>query len=90
MGHKSVSAENELGKRICFWNAPELKFISQSEEHLVMDGGENHNYKVGDVLYCLPHHICPTVALYERVITINNQIPNGEWRNIACDRKITI
>jgi D-serine deaminase-like pyridoxal phosphate-dependent protein len=90
IGHKSVSAENELSKRIYFLNAPKLTFVSQSEEHLVVDAGKNHRYKVGDVLYGLPYHICPTVALYERAITtVNNQI-SGEWRNAARDRKISI
>ena len=90
VGHKSVSAENELSKRIYFLNAPELKFTGHSEEHLVADAGPNHHYKVGDILYGLPYHICPTVALYERAITIENQQITGEWMNVARDRKITI
>jgi D-serine deaminase-like pyridoxal phosphate-dependent protein len=90
VGHKSVSAENELAKRIYFLNAPELVFTSQSEEHLVADAGKNHHYKVGDVLYGLPYHICPTIALYESVITIEYKQVTGEWKNIARDRKITI
>ncbi|RYU92453.1 D-TA family PLP-dependent enzyme [Mucilaginibacter terrigena] len=90
VGHKSVSAENELSKRICFLNAPDLKFSGQSEEHLVADAGINHPYKVGDILYGLPYHICPTVALYERVITVENKLVTGEWKTIARDRKITI
>ena len=89
-GHKAVAAENVLDKRIYFLNAPDVKIISQSEEHLVVDAGANHNYKVGDILYGLPYHICPTVALYERAITIENNIITGEWLNIARDRKITI
>jgi len=89
-GHKSVAAENELSKRIFFLNAPELRFISQSEEHLVAEAGEGHEYKIGDILYCMPWHICPTVALYERAITIEYNIITGEWKNIARDRKINI
>jgi D-serine deaminase-like pyridoxal phosphate-dependent protein len=90
VGHKSVSAENELSKRIYFLNAPELVFKGQSEEHLVADAGPNHHYKVGDILYGLPYHICPTIALYERAITVENQNVSGEWLNIARDRKINI
>ncbi|MBS1528517.1 MAG: D-TA family PLP-dependent enzyme [Bacteroidetes bacterium] len=90
VGHKSVSAENELGKRIWFINAPELKMTGQSEEHLVCEAGEGHRYQVGDVLYGMPYHVCPTVALYERVITIENNKISGEWKNIARDRKINI
>jgi D-serine deaminase-like pyridoxal phosphate-dependent protein len=90
VGHKSVSAENELSKRIYFLNAPELAMTGQSEEHLVVDAGRDHHHKVGDVLYGLPYHVCPTIALYERAITIENNGTSGEWRNIARDRKITI
>lgn len=89
-GHKSIASENELGKRIYFLNAPELKMIGHSEEHLIANAGEKHHYKVGDVLYGLPYHICPTVALYERAITIENNHAAGEWKNIARDRKITL
>lgn len=90
VGHKSVASENELDKRITFLNAPNLVPVSQSEEHLVLDAGENHNFKVGDVLYGLPYHICPTVALYERAITIENNRANGEWKTIARDRRINV
>ena len=90
VGHKSVAAENVLSKRIYFPDAPRLVIVGQSEEHLVVDAGNNHNYQIGDVLYGLPYHICPTVALYERAITIGDNKITGEWKNIARDRKITI
>lgn len=90
VGHKSVSAENELAKRIFFLNGPELHVKGQSEEHLVVDAGEGHHYKVGDVFYGLPYHVCPTIALYERAVTIEDNKISGEWLNIARDRKITI
>ncbi|WP_295673754.1 D-TA family PLP-dependent enzyme [uncultured Mucilaginibacter sp.] len=90
LGHKSVAAEKELAKRVLFLNAPELVMLGQSEEHLVADAGKGHSYRIGDVLYGLPYHVCPTVALYERAITIKNQKVTSEWKNIARDRKITI
>ena len=90
LGHKSIAAENELSNRVYFLNAPELKFISQSEEHLVAETSPGHSYKVGDVLYGLPVHICPTCALYERAILVENNIVKGEWKTIARDRKISI
>lgn len=90
LGHKSIAAENDISKRVYFLNAPELKPISQSEEHLVLEAPANHPYKVGDVLYGLPHHICPTCALYERAYIVENDIVTGEWKMLARDRKITI
>ncbi|QXV64471.1 D-TA family PLP-dependent enzyme [Mucilaginibacter sp. 21P] len=90
LGHKSVSAERPLNERVFFLNAPELKFVSHSEEHLVADAGAGHNYKVGDVLYGLAFHACPSVALYERALTVEDSIISGEWKTIARDRKINI
>jgi D-serine deaminase-like pyridoxal phosphate-dependent protein len=89
LGHKSVAAENELTRRIYFPGAPQLKATSQSEEHLVVDAGRNHSYKVGDLLFGIPFHICPTVALYEKAYTIENRKLTGKWKAIARDRKIT-
>ncbi|HEV8287366.1 MAG TPA: D-TA family PLP-dependent enzyme [Chitinophagaceae bacterium] len=90
LGHKSVAAENEIGKRVFFLNAPDLVPVSQSEEHLVCEVEANHNHKTGDILYGIPYHICPTVALYERVQVIEGRTITGEWKNIARDRKLTV
>jgi len=90
LGHKSISAENELGRRVSFLNAPECQPLGQSEEHLVVDAGPDHSYQVGDVFYGLPIHICPTVALHERGYTIVDGRVSGEWKNSARDRKINI
>ena len=90
LGHKSVAAENEIGKRVFFLNTPDLNPVGQSEEHLVCETGSNHNHKTGEVLYGLPYHICPTVALYERVYTIEGGKVTGEWKNIARDRTISV
>jgi len=90
LGHKSIAAENILEKRVYFLNAPDLRFTGQSEEHLVAEVPLNHSYKIGDVLYGLPYHICPTVALYERALILENNKVVDEWKIIARDRKITI
>lgn len=90
LGHKSIASENELSKRIRFLNAPELKPISQSEEHLVLEAPVGHQYKIGDVLYGVPYHICPTCALYEKAYEVENGAVTGEWKTAARDRKITI
>lgn len=90
LGHKSISAENELVRRVFFLNAPELKMLGQSEEHLVVEAGPGHSYQIGDILYGLPIHICPTIALYERAYTVRDGLVGGEWRNQARDRKINI
>jgi D-threonine aldolase len=90
LGHKSIAAENELQRRVYFLNAPGLKFLSHSEEHLVAETEVNHSYKVGDVFYGIPFHICPTCALYERALITENNKVNGEWMTISRDKKISV
>ncbi len=90
LGHKSVAAENDITQRVFFINAPGLKALSQSEEHLVLDAGPNHHYKIGDVLYGMPIHICPTVALYGSAYTIEKHLVTGEWKTTASERKISV
>ncbi|WP_443944137.1 D-TA family PLP-dependent enzyme [Pedobacter sp. AW1-32] len=90
LGHKAVAAENILSKRVSFLNAPELLPLGQSEEHLTLEAKENHSYKVGDVLYGIPFHVCPTVALHEFAYAIQPETDIEIWPIIARKRKITI
>jgi len=90
LGHKSVAAENEITKRIFFPGYEWLQAVSQSEEHLVLENKTAQLLAPGDVLYGLPYHICPTVALYERVQLVENGRAFSEWKNTARDRLITI
>ncbi len=90
LGHKSVAAENDISHRIHFFNVEDVKPVSQSEEHLVVEATANHAYQPGDIWYGIPYHICPTVALYERAYTIENGKITGEWKNAARDRKINL
>lgn len=89
LGHKSIAAENDLARRVQFLNAQSLVPVGHSEEHLVLEAPENHSLSPGDVIYGLPFHICPTVALYERTLTCEGGVITGEWKTIARDKKIT-
>ncbi|HUS02011.1 MAG TPA: D-TA family PLP-dependent enzyme [Chitinophagaceae bacterium] len=88
LGYKAIASENEFNHRVYFLNAPGLKIVSHSEEHMVVDAGEGHTWKVGDVLYALPVHICPTCAMYDAALTAENGELTGAWDIIARKRKI--
>lgn len=90
LGHKSIAAENPLSNRVTFINAPALQFLGQSEEHLVVQSNEQDALKLGDVLYGLPYHICPTCALYDRALVVIDGKVTTEWKIISRDRKIYI
>ena len=89
LGHKAVASENELAKRVYFPDHPELKAVGQSEEHLVMEVTPGHGFKPGDTLIGIPYHICPTVALHETLIAIEEENIVGEWKVAARKRKIS-
>lgn len=88
LGHKSVASENDLQKRVYFLNHPDLKPSGQSEEHMVIETGKGHSFKIGDVLYALPIHICPTVALYDHALIVEEGDVTDSWKVIARDRRI--
>jgi D-serine deaminase-like pyridoxal phosphate-dependent protein len=90
LGHKSVAAENPISKRIFFLNLSDYKVRSQSEEHLVVEVKDEENLDVGDVLYGVPYHICPTVALYDEAAVVENGNVVDKWNVVARKKKITI
>ena len=90
LGHKSVAAENTIDKRVHFLNIENVQPIGQSEEHLILKVADASLFKIGDVLYGVPYHICPTVALYERAIVAENNECIDEWKVIARDKRITL
>jgi D-serine deaminase-like pyridoxal phosphate-dependent protein len=90
LGHKSIASENPLGMRVYFLNAPELEPVGHSEEHLVLRAPKENMYQVGDILYGVPHHICPTVALYDVASACSDNIVRSTWKITARKRKISI
>ncbi len=71
-GHKAVSADAGVPTCVVVGH-PELTPLSPSEEHLplaVRDGSAGP--QVGDALYLLPRHICPTVNNFDCALLVRN------------------
>lgn len=90
LGHKSIASENPLANRVRFLNAEGLEPVSHSEEHLVVKNTKKVSLSIGDVLYGIPYHICPTIALYNEVTVIRNNRIITTWEVKARSRKIKI
>lgn len=88
LGHKSIASENDLQHRVYFLNAPNASPVSHSEEHMIIDAGPGHGLKIGDLLYALPYHICPTVAKYRYAIPVSEGKTGKAWEITARNRKI--
>lgn len=92
LGHKSVAAENPIDRRISFLNLESYQVVSQSEEHLVLEinPSEWKEIPIGKILYGIPYHICPTVALYDEVQVVENGIITDQWKVEARKKRITV
>ncbi len=89
LGHKAIGSENPL-PRVHFLNAPDAVPVAHSEEHLVLDVPDSAVYTPGDVLYGVPVHICPTVALYGKASMIFANQNRGYLKVTARNRLLTV
>lgn len=91
LGHKAVAAENPLETRVVFPEIPSSKPLQQSEEHLVLEVEDPQSFAVGDVVFGIPFHICPTVALHQEAVVVRNGHATDErWQIAARDRRLTV
>lgn len=90
LGYKSIASENVLENRLEILNIKNYKVNSQSEEHLVIEVKYNHNYKIGDLIYIAPVHICPTCAVYDFAWIVEEGLINDSWEIVGRKRMLTI
>jgi D-threonine aldolase len=89
VGHKAVASEMPH-PRIRFFGLEHATPVVHSEEHLVLEVSDVSSYPVGTVLYGIPRHICPTVALHNEVQVIRNEKAEATWHVTARDRRINV
>jgi D-threonine aldolase len=64
--------------------------VVHSEEHYVVETVHADRYTPGDVVYALPGHVCPSVALHREALIAEGGKVVGAWKIAARNRKITI
>lgn len=71
-GHKAVSADAGVPTCVVVGH-PELTPLSPSEEHLPMAVEEGAAApQIGEVLYLLPRHVCPTVNNFDSALLVRD------------------
>jgi len=85
LGYKSLASEMKQ-PRLNFLDLDIEEILNHSEEHLVLSTGKTDHLSVGDLVYALPVHICPTMALHEQVYVVRNQQITETWRVVARKR----
>ncbi|MFO0807769.1 MAG: D-TA family PLP-dependent enzyme [Gemmataceae bacterium] len=86
LGTKAVASDPPAGQRVHLLDFPPFEAVAHNEEHFVVETVGAASYKPGDVVYALPAHICPTVALYPRLQTVEGGRITGAWAVASRDR----
>ncbi|MBX3731012.1 MAG: D-TA family PLP-dependent enzyme [Verrucomicrobiae bacterium] len=89
LGHKAVASEM-APPRVRLFGLEEATLVGHSEEHLVLETPEPSALASGTVVYGIPRHVCPTVALYSEVLAVRDHQVTDRWPVTARTRRITI
>ena len=89
LGHKAIASENPF-PRVEFLNLANATQVSHSEEHLVVETARAGEFRVGDCLFGVPRHICPTVALYSEATVVRDGRAAEVWRITARERRLGV
>jgi D-serine deaminase-like pyridoxal phosphate-dependent protein len=89
LGHKAVASEMPH-PRVVFPALPDAVATGHSEEHLVLKTGLGDRLPPGAVLYGIPWHVCPTVALHSECVTVRGGRAGETWPVVARARRLTI
>jgi D-threonine aldolase len=89
LGHKAIASENPH-PRVHLFEVPDAKFVMHSEEHLVIETDRAEQLQIGDPIYGVPWHVCPTVALHSEVVVVKGATAGAHWPVVARARKLSV
>lgn len=92
-GYKAIASDPKVLRGEIVGLSDKVDELFQSEEHWVFKmkpGYEQDIPKIGDTLYIVPTHICPTTALYPFVLVAEKGQIIDKWDVVARNRKISI
>ncbi len=90
LGYKGVSADPK-GARGFLPDYEGSVAVLQNEEHWVFTAPAKGLPALGEEIYVIPTHVCPTVALYERAYVADKEgVCFTEWRIASRDRSIGV
>ncbi len=89
LGHKAIAAENPH-PRVQLIGLEDAVAVTHSEEHLVVETSKADAHRVGDCVYGIPMHICPTVALHGRAVVVEGNRAVGHWKVVARERQLGV
>jgi D-serine deaminase-like pyridoxal phosphate-dependent protein len=89
LGHKAIASEGPH-PRVHLFGLSDAVPVMHNEEHLVLESPRAKEIRIGDAIYGIPWHICPTVALNAFATMVRCGRAETSWKITARDRMLTI
>ena len=87
-GHKAVSADAGVPTCVVVGHR-ELTALAPSEEHLPLAWTGEAGPRVGEALYLLPRHVCPTVNNFDSALLMRNGTFESLGKGISAETRVT-
>lgn len=85
LGYKAIASEMKVPVS-SFPQIPDAVIDTHSEEHMVISTSDAQKWKIGDLIFAIPYHICPSMALHDKVMAIEEGTYQAFWPIPARDR----
>jgi D-serine deaminase-like pyridoxal phosphate-dependent protein len=85
-----LTLDPPAGNRLVLLDVPDVTPVLHNEEHYVVETPAADKFPPGSVLYAVPTHICPTVALHKQALVVEQGRVTEKWDIVARDRMLTI
>lgn len=89
LGYKALASDPPAGKRCVLLDIPECVPLLQSEEHFTVETPAADRFRLGDVVFAVPAHICPTCAVHKEAYIVEKGEIRDKWQIVARDRRLT-
>ncbi len=88
VGHKSCAADQPAGRRLFFPSIPDAQEVQHTEEHLVIETSAAGDLEIGQGVFAISRHICPTMALHETISVVEGGEVVDCWEIAARNRRL--
>ena len=90
LGYKAVASDPPAGKRCVLLDVPDYTHVLQNEEHLAVETPAADRFQLGEVVFAIPTHICPTCAMHKEAYVVEKGEVTGTWEIVGRDRRLTV
>ncbi|MEM9826280.1 MAG: alanine racemase [Planctomycetota bacterium] len=89
LGHKAVASEMPH-PRVQWLGIDDAHATGHSEEHLTIRTRHRDEFPVGTLVLGIPMHVCPTIALHDKVMVIEDARVVDHWDVVARSRHLSV